>query len=82
LGPVATRLIQDSPAAVLAVRARHPMPVSPADETAGVRAISILVDKWFAENTYQADEFSDLHLLLELKARQGLTISLALPAER
>jgi len=80
LGPVATRLLQDSPAAVLAVRARHPMPASPADETAGVRAISILVDKWFAENTYQADEFSDLQLLLDLKARQGLTISLALPA--
>ncbi|OGO34044.1 MAG: glucosyl-3-phosphoglycerate synthase [Chloroflexi bacterium RBG_16_57_11] len=40
----------------------------------------MLVDKWFAENTYQADEFQDLETLHELKLQQGLTISLALPA--
>ncbi len=50
------------------------------DETAGAQAISILVDKWFAENTFHADEFSDLRQLLELKEKQGSTISLALPA--
>ena len=38
------------------------------------------LDKWFAENTYHADEFSDLSSLLELKRKQGITISLALPA--
>src|SRR3972149_986945 len=59
---------------------REPPAAPPSDETAGVEAISILVDKWFAENTYQADEFSDLQLLLQLKHQQGLTISLALPA--
>src|SRR3990172_2305342 len=80
LGVVASRLLQESPVAVIAVRTPRPPPASPSDETAGVEAISILVDKWFAENTYQADEFSDLQLLLQLKHQQGLTISLALPA--
>jgi glucosyl-3-phosphoglycerate synthase len=80
LGRVARRLLDESRIGVIAVRTRHPLPVSPADETAGVRAISILVDKWFAENTFQADEFSDLGRLLEQKRDQNLTISLALPA--
>ena len=80
LGRVARRLLDESPIGVIAVRTRHPLPASPADEAAGVRAISILVDKWFAENTYQADEFSDLGRLVALKRDQGVTISLALPA--
>jgi nucleotide-binding universal stress UspA family protein len=41
--------------------------------------ISSLVDKWFAENTFNSREFRDLRRLTELKRRQGLTISLALP---
>ncbi|OIN86945.1 MAG: glucosyl-3-phosphoglycerate synthase [Anaerolineae bacterium CG1_02_58_13] len=40
----------------------------------------MLVDKWFAENTFHADEFRQLDELLELKRQQGVTISLALPA--
>ena len=56
------------------------MPASPADPLTGARAISILVDKWFAENTFEADEFSDLELMMDLKRRQGLTISLAMPS--
>jgi glucosyl-3-phosphoglycerate synthase len=71
LGIVAGRLLQESPIAVIAVRTPRLPPISPSDETAGVEAISILVDKWFAENTYQADEFSDLALLLKLKEQQG-----------
>ena len=46
----------------------------------GVQAISILVDKWFAENTYHATEFSKLEELMERKINQKVTISLALPA--
>lgn len=49
-------------------------------QSAGAEAISILVDKWFAENTFSADEFSDLQALLALKQEQGVTVSLALPA--
>jgi glucosyl-3-phosphoglycerate synthase len=80
LGPVADRVLRDSPAAVMVVKTRRPMPESLADESAGAGAISILVDKWFVENTYHADEFADLAKLLALKRAQGLTISLALPA--
>jgi glucosyl-3-phosphoglycerate synthase len=79
LGAVADRVLRESDAAVMAVKTRRPMPVKP-DETAGTQAISILVDKWFAENTFHAAEFADLKHLLALKEQQGLTISLALPA--
>ena len=39
----------------------------------------MVVDKWFAENSFHAAEFADLDRLLDLKRRQGLTISLGLP---
>lgn len=38
-----------------------------------------VVDRWFAENTFHASEFRDLRQLVELKERQGLTISVGLP---
>jgi len=41
--------------------------------------ISAVVDRWFAENTFHSREFRDVGRLVELKRRQGLTISLALP---
>jgi len=80
LGPVADRVLQEAPPAVIVVKTRRPMEVAAPDETSGAEAISILVDKWFAENTFHADEFADLQHLLELKRAQGVTISLALPA--
>ena len=40
---------------------------------------SILVDTWFAENTFHSDEFADLASLVDLKERAGQTISLGLP---
>ena len=42
--------------------------------------ISSVVDKWFAENTFDSAEWSDLRLLMRLKEKSGLTISLGLPA--
>ncbi len=80
LGPVAERVIADAPAAVMVVKTRRPAPASFADERVSAGAISLLVDKWFAQNTFQADEFADLDQLIELKREQGVTISLALPA--
>jgi glucosyl-3-phosphoglycerate synthase len=80
IGPVAERLLRESPAAVFVVKTRRPMSETMLDESAGAQAISILVDKWFAENTFHADEFADLKRLMALKEKQGLTISLALPA--
>lgn len=53
---------------------RYPLPQRPP------LPLSVRVDKWFAENTFDADEFSDLDRLVALKKAQGLTISLGLPA--
>lgn len=80
LGPVADKLLRESPATTILVRTRRPMTETMLTESAGAQAISILVDKWFAENTFHANEFSDLKRLMALKEQQGTTISLALPA--
>ena len=42
--------------------------------------ISQIVDKWFAENTYDSREFENIEQLVRLKRQQGVTISLGLPA--
>jgi len=44
------------------------------------RSLPIMVDRWFAENTFHGREFRDIAKLVELKERQGLTISVGLPA--
>ncbi|NCP87594.1 MAG: glucosyl-3-phosphoglycerate synthase [Anaerolineae bacterium CG_4_9_14_3_um_filter_57_17] len=80
LGVFADKILNEAPCAVIAVKSGRPMPHVIYDEGVGVQAISILVDKWFAENTFHADEFKQLDELLELKRQQGVTISLALPA--
>ncbi|TMC06632.1 MAG: glucosyl-3-phosphoglycerate synthase [Chloroflexi bacterium] len=51
-----------------------PPPISMGEEE-----VSAVVDKWFAENTFHSREFRDVERLVELKRRQGLTISLGLP---
>jgi glycosyltransferase involved in cell wall biosynthesis len=80
IGPVVEKLLRDSRATVLVVKTRRPISESMFDETVSAQAISILVDKWFAEKTFHADEFSDLGYLMSLKEKQGVTICLALPA--
>ena len=80
LGPVADQVMKNTDVTVLAVKSRRPMPQPIPDEASGAQAISILVDKWFAENTFHADEFADLKQLMALKEKSGQTISLALPA--
>jgi glycosyltransferase involved in cell wall biosynthesis/nucleotide-binding universal stress UspA family protein len=80
LGAVADKLLQESPAGVIVVKTKRSAPSTFESETVGQTAISVLVDKWFAENTYSAEEFSDLECLLALKRKHSLTISLALPA--
>ena len=44
------------------------------------RSLPVVVDKWFAENTFHAHEFSDIRKLVALKERHGVTISVGLPA--
>ena len=80
IGPVAEKLLRESNATVMVVKAKRPITESMFDESAGAQAISILVDKWFAENTFHADEFANLQQLMSLKEKQGSTISLAMPA--
>jgi glycosyltransferase involved in cell wall biosynthesis/nucleotide-binding universal stress UspA family protein len=80
MGPVADKMLRESPATVMVVKTARPITESMLDESAGAQAISILVDKWFAENTFHANEFSDLKQLMALKEKQGVTISVALPA--
>ncbi len=80
LGAFADRIIRESTAGVLLVRTRRAVPVESADPAMAQGAITLLVDKWLAENTYHAEEFADVRKLLDLKAQRGLSISLALPA--
>jgi glucosyl-3-phosphoglycerate synthase len=80
IGPVADRILHDSPAGVMVVKTRRSLPDDLQSERMGQTAISVLVDKWFAENTFHADEFTDLDQLLALKRQQGVTISVAMPA--
>jgi glycosyltransferase involved in cell wall biosynthesis/nucleotide-binding universal stress UspA family protein len=80
IGPVAEKIMLESRNGVIVVKTKLPYEVNPASEEAGQTAISVLVDKWFAENSFHANEFADLKYLLSLKQKQNLTISLALPA--
>ncbi len=80
LGQVSMRVLQESSRGVIVVKPKQPRSVHFDEPSAGQTAISVLVDKWFAENTYHADEFADLEYLLKLKQKQHLSISLALPA--
>ena len=80
IGPVAERVMRESQHGVIVVKTSQPAKFSLESEEAGQTAISVLVDKWFAENTFHADEFHDLGYLLSLKRERGLSISLALPA--
>ena len=49
----------------------EPLPLTPT---------SVLVDKWFAENTFSSQEFENLEYLVQLKQKHQYTISLGLPA--
>lgn len=80
IGPVAETLLKESPAAVIVVKTHRTIDESKFDAASGAQAISILVDQWFAENTFHSTEFSDMAHLMELKKQRKVTISLALPS--
>ena len=86
VGDVTARVLRSTPITAIAVKTRRemvlqePATLEPVAAPAGYEAVSILVDKWFAENTFHSHEFEDLQRLVELKRAQGVTISLGLPA--
>ena len=83
IGPTATRVVNaiDIPALIVKTEDKPPVLMGTAPVTPTVDyTISVVVDKWFAENTFHAHEFDDLKRLVEKKERQELTISLGLPA--
>jgi glucosyl-3-phosphoglycerate synthase len=53
-----------------------------AAERAGyeARSIPLRVERWFGESNFHHREFGDLDRLVDLKRKQGLTVSLVLPA--
>ncbi|WP_299286056.1 glucosyl-3-phosphoglycerate synthase [Thermoflexus sp.] len=81
LGPLARALSQGTEKPLILARAaRAFLPGQPRPRGAPAQLpISVLVDKWFAENTFDAEEFSNLEELVALKRAQGVTISLGLP---
>lgn len=85
IGQIPRQMRQERVGAFIVVRTHRPPPLIdmakwnkpeplPATQT------SVVVDKWFAENTFSSQEFEDLNRLMTLKERQKVTISLGLPA--
>lgn len=82
VGPTAMRILEQTKIPALIVKtAKGFTPGTPADFSVPPvdYTISVVVDKWFAENTFHAHEFEDIGQLVALKEKQGLTISLGLP---
>ncbi|MBE0447554.1 MAG: glucosyl-3-phosphoglycerate synthase [Actinobacteria bacterium] len=83
VGPVVKSVADNIDATVLIAQ---PPPVFTPGSAPEIRKQAIeamqtsdIVDKWFAENSFHAAEFSDIGKLVELKQKQGLKISLGLP---
>ena len=87
-GSIAERVVRDADSPVIVVKTKQEVKGLKPDwgrlfqeeRTRAVMPISTLVDKWFAENTFDSEEWSDLDMLVRLKKASGVTISLGLPA--
>lgn len=87
LGPVGRSLFAAAAVAAV-VRTKTPVassvflprPTPPSDRRERSRAIGELVDRWFVANTFASAEFANLRSLVEAKRRQGLRVSVGLPA--
>lgn len=82
LGPIVEHvaLKTDKPLVVVKTPSTSVAEFSEKTSAEASRPLSEKVDKWFAENTFHRKEFDEPKKLLELKEKQGLTISLGLPA--
>ena len=82
-GPLAEQIESQTETPVMMVRAHNPEESAfhfPRRRYRPVESLSTKVDRWFAQNTFHSREFSDLAALVALKERQGVTISVGLPA--
>lgn len=82
-GPLVNTVYESSPSSLVLVRTGQPEHYTFHLPRYTVRApvdLSTRVDRWFAESTFHSEEFADLRQLLALKEKQGLTISVGLPA--
>lgn len=81
LGPMVEHIARESQKPLLVVKTSEPyVPWLRANVAGRPKSLSERVDKWFAENTFHRREFNDLEKLVELKEKQGLSISLGLPS--
>ncbi|HUF43267.1 MAG TPA: glucosyl-3-phosphoglycerate synthase [Verrucomicrobiae bacterium] len=81
LGPVVEQIARSTDKPLLVVKTPEPFEAwNLKRRSIQPKALSERVDQWFAENTFHRQEFEDLAKLVELKQKQKLTISLALPA--
>ncbi|HEX6387298.1 MAG TPA: glucosyl-3-phosphoglycerate synthase, partial [Anaerolineae bacterium] len=78
-GEITDRVLAEAPSGVIAIKTKRVVMPEEGSRFSS-KAISVLVDRWFAENTFHADEFANLDWLMELKEERGVTVSLALPA--
>ena len=81
LGPLVEELAKATDKPLLVVKTQTPYGAWARDRSLRQpKALSERVDQWFAENTFHRREFADLAKLVELKKKQGVSISLGLPA--
>jgi len=81
LGPVVEQIAKATEKPLLVVKTPEPFIAWSHRQTLmRPKDLSERVDQWFAENTFHRQEFEELGKLVELKKKQGVTISLGLPA--
>lgn len=85
LASIARRLREEDVAPVVIAKTHRPLPLGRLAQwrengPLPATPASVLVDKWFAENSFTSGEFEDIERLVARKQEQGITISLGLPA--
>lgn len=81
-GSIIRKVFEQTNVPMALVRSRRPEPLDfhvPAP-LIHEDSLSVRVDRWFAQNTYHSNEFSDIAGLMAIKEKQGVSIGLALPA--
>jgi hypothetical protein len=83
--PLLEPILQETSTTVIIVKEHRPPAAIPyiREEPVAIpidRPVAVVVDNWFAENTYHSREFANLERLALLKEQQGVRISLGLPA--